>query len=365
MPFPPDEVGLINLVIAGRLTLSQAKLVSIFIQTLLYGAYTVVFILTCYVLLYKRPKHDSVNKPMLGWSVVMFVLATMHIGVNYTRILRAFIVYRDEPGGPGAYFNNLAELTQEFGSAIYVAQTLVGDSVVLWRCYLVWGRQWQVIAFPVILLLGSATAGVGILYSFAVVVPEAEIFVVQLQQWIVSFFSLTLATNIVCTSRLVCLLYKAAHFLVKGLVAYRLWSINHQIAEFVNNRFTPIILLVIESGAIYSATLMTLLILYKTKSWFQYVLLDAISPIVGLVFSMIIVRIGLGLTTVNGQHTYANGTSSRTPRNASSNNTKGTVSQIQFTGRGGPATSETEMVSIGGEEKAQGSHTETIPEDIV
>lgn len=37
-------------------------------------------------------------------------------------------------------------------------------------------------------------------------------------------------------------------------------------------------LLVIESGAIYSATLTTLLILYKTQSWFQYVLLDAVCP---------------------------------------------------------------------------------------
>ena len=42
-------------------------------------------------------------------------------------------------------------------------------------------------------------SGVGILYSFARVVPEAEIFVEELQQWIVSFFSLTLATNIICT----------------------------------------------------------------------------------------------------------------------------------------------------------------------
>lgn len=41
--------------------------------------------------------------------------------------------------------------------------------------------------------------GVGILYSFAKVVPEAEIFVNELQHWILSFFSLTLATNIICT----------------------------------------------------------------------------------------------------------------------------------------------------------------------
>ncbi|KAJ6576705.1 hypothetical protein DFH09DRAFT_366223 [Mycena vulgaris] len=347
MAFPPDE----------------SKLVSIFIQTLLYGAYTVVFILTCWVLLYKRPKHEPVNKPMLGFSIVMFVLATMHIGVNYTRILRAFIIYKDEPGGTPAYFNMLSEFTQVFGSAIYVAQTLVGDSVVLYRCYLVWERQWQVVAFPFILLMGSATTGVGILYSFAVVVPEAEIFVVQLQHWILSFFSVTLATNIICT----------------GLVAFRLWDINRQVKEFSesNHSFNPIILLVIESGAIYSATLMTLLILYKTESWFQYVLLDAVSPIVGLVFSMIIVRIGLGLTTLNGQHTHKSSSLRRTPRNGSSDNTRGSVvTQIRFTGRGGPTGTETETASVGmyelensqpttfGKEKQQESQIETT-HDIV
>lgn len=38
-------------------------------------------------------------------------------------------------------------------------------------------------------------------------------------------------------------------------------------------------LLVIESGAIYSATLTTLIILYKVRSWFQYVLVDAVCSI--------------------------------------------------------------------------------------
>jgi hypothetical protein len=35
-------------------------------------------------------------------------------------------------------------------------------------------------------------------------------------------------------------------------------------------------LLVIESGAIYSATLTILIILYKVESWFQYVIVDAV-----------------------------------------------------------------------------------------
>ncbi|KAF8962182.1 hypothetical protein BDZ97DRAFT_1702662 [Flammula alnicola] len=263
----------------------ESKLVSIFIQTLLYGAYTVLFVITCWVLIDKRPRGQPINRTMLSVAIVMFVLATMHIGVNYTRIIKAFIIFKNEPGGPGAFFNQLSEFTQIFGSTIYVAQTLVGDSVVLLRAYLVWGKRFYVIAFPCLLLLGSAVTGGGILFSFAKVEPEAEIFVVELGQWIVSFFSMTLATNIICTL----------------LVAYRIWYINRRSISFSEQSLRPIMLLVIESGAIYSATLTTLLILYKTQSWFQYVLLDAISPIVGLVFSMIIVRIGLGLTSVSGE----------------------------------------------------------------
>jgi len=266
-------------------TADESKLVSIFIQTLLYGAYVVLFIITYWVLLYRRPHGRPVLKSMLLISIVMFVLATMHIGVNYTRIYKAFIILRNEPGGPAAFFNELSEFTQIFGSTIYVAQTLVGDSVVLLRCYIVWGRRFSIIAFPLLLLMGSTATGVGILFSFARVVPEAEIFVVQLSQWIVSFFSMTLATNIICTA----------------LVGFRIWFVNRQNMVLFGHSMRPVLLLVIESGAVYSATLLTLLILYKTDSWFQYVLLDAVSPIVGLVFSMIIIRIGLGITSINGE----------------------------------------------------------------
>lgn len=91
------------------------------------------------------------HKTMFGISLVMFILATMvssaphrepeylivisfffqHIGVNFTRIIKAFIIFRNEPGGPAAFFNELSEFTQIFGSTIYVAQTLVGDGVVV------------------------------------------------------------------------------------------------------------------------------------------------------------------------------------------------------------------------------------------
>ena len=59
------------------------------------------------------------------------IVTFQHIGINYTRIIKAFIIFRNEPGGPAAFFNQLSEFTQIFGSTIYIAQTLIGDSVVV------------------------------------------------------------------------------------------------------------------------------------------------------------------------------------------------------------------------------------------
>ena len=62
-----------------------------------------------------------------------------------------------------------------------------------------------------------------------------------------------------------------------GLVAYRLWRINREGFKRSNRRLHPVLLITVESGAVYSAALLVLLILYKTDSWFQYVILDAVS----------------------------------------------------------------------------------------
>lgn len=271
MAFPPDE----------------AKLVSIFVQTFLYGAYSVLFAITTW-LFFRGSTRNALfiaRRRMLLVSISLFAIATAHVSVNFTRIIKAFIVYRNAPGGPASFFNRLSEFTQMFGSTLYVAQTLLGDALVIWRCYLAWDKNLFVIGFPILLLFGSTVTGIGILYYFDRVVPQADIFVKQLQQWIISFFSMTLATNLIGT----------------GLVAYRLWHINNKGFKQSHRRLYPVLLVIVESGAIYSAALLILLILYKRDSWFQYVILDAISPLVGIVFSVIMYRILAGVTSIRGE----------------------------------------------------------------
>ncbi|KAF8188727.1 hypothetical protein BJ912DRAFT_1106823, partial [Pholiota molesta] len=261
-----------------------AKLISIFIESTLYGVYILSFVLTCWVLVKKRQSAHSINKSMIIISTLMFLIATLHISVSYVRIIKAFIILRNEPGGTYAFFIRLSEFTYVFEMSIFMTQILLGDGLVLWRAYKIWGDRLSVIIFPLLLMFGSAIVDIRILIFFAKTsfVPTAN---PPLYEWFYFFPTTTLATNLLCT----------------GLVAYRIWYFNRRTGTLVGNSLRPVFLLVIESGAIYSATLIILLIAYGTGSLITNLILDALSSIIGLVFSMVIIRIGLGLTASNGE----------------------------------------------------------------
>jgi len=58
----------------------------------------------------------------------------------------------------------------------------------------------------------------------------------------------------------------------------------------------PVMTIILESGAIYSSTLLVLLATYASNSFSQYIALDMLVPIIGITFSLIIVRVGLGIS---------------------------------------------------------------------
>ena len=94
------------------------------------------------------------------------------------------------------------------------------------------------------------------------------------------------------------------------LLAYKIWSISRRSVQYrSNNIYGPVIRAIIESGAIYSVTITAALILFVVKSPGVYVVLDMvrlmsasivievhdlqISPIISIVFNILIIRIGI------------------------------------------------------------------------
>jgi len=51
--------------------------------------------------------------------------------INLYRLLQGYVWLRDAPGGPAAYFGELGRWDHILKDSIYVAQSIIGDSVVV------------------------------------------------------------------------------------------------------------------------------------------------------------------------------------------------------------------------------------------
>jgi len=270
---------------AADLALDKAELVSMFLQSLLYGAFLVLYFGTIYVLVYRRTT-DKVNIPLLAAASAMFVLSTVHISLDLSRLIEAFITYGREPqvtGGAVAYYSQINNWKHVLKSAVYLVQTLIGDSFVTYRTYIVWGRRSVVIIVPALLVLGTVVITVGLSNAIASAPTGSTIFSSGINPWIKALFAVTLTTNILCTS----------------LIAYRITSINRSVAKYAGGTvqdLAPVVIIIVESGAMYSFSALAMLIVYELGSNAQYIVLDATFPIIGITFALIIVRIGLNLT---------------------------------------------------------------------
>ncbi|PPQ96024.1 hypothetical protein CVT25_013886 [Psilocybe cyanescens] len=263
----------------GSIGIDTVSLVSIFVESILYGLFIVLFIASTVILLQKsRASRDAINRPMLIASVVMFILATIHVGSDLRRVLDAFINSATTPGGPVAFLNEVNAPIYVLKSTAYAIQTLVGDAFILYRLHLVWNGDKRIVAPILICFIASIGVAIGALQGFARASPDDPVFIDSLQHWIVSFFSLTLFTNFSSTL----------------LIAFRIWLVHRRSRGIMRSgdSVLPAMVIIIESGSIYSACLIILLSLYLSGSFAQYILLDA-----GVVFSLVIVRVALGISS--------------------------------------------------------------------
>ncbi|KAJ6620362.1 hypothetical protein B0H10DRAFT_2022550 [Mycena sp. CBHHK59/15] len=279
-----------------------------------------MFIATLWILLRGRSK---VNKPMVVVACLLFILSTIHLGVDINRLNSGLIVFRDSyPGGPPAWFANPTDPL--------FFQTALGDGVVIYRCYMVWRSLW----------LAVAVTATGSVYTCTQPSTDsADIFARELGKWITAFYSTTLACNLTATA----------------LLAYRLWTIDRNIQRSrVGGGLTiPVLLVVVDAGALYSITLCAALVCFVLQSNGQYVVLDMVTPIISIAFYMVILRVGIaGQNSRQGNSSTHSSTLPRMPlsRNEGADRSKPMHVHIQVE----QSTEDSE--SMGKAEEAAGDH---------
>jgi hypothetical protein len=254
--------------------LDKAELLSVLLEALLYGFSLFMFGGTIWTLTSQRSTH-RVNRKMLTAACSLLLFSTAHLVIDIIRIMEGLILFRDTST---VYFSDVSQWTFVSKNYVYAAQTLIGDGVVLYRCYAVWQSKLAMI-LPALLWCVAIVTGFGSPYTESQM-TEGGVFGLRLSRWIISFWASTLATNIVTTL----------------MLAYRIWYVNWRATRLCDHRTSelrPILHVIIDAGLIYSVTLFAALICYVNKSNGQYVVLDMIVPIISITFYMVIIRVGL------------------------------------------------------------------------
>ncbi|TFK54860.1 hypothetical protein OE88DRAFT_1653394 [Heliocybe sulcata] len=250
------------------LSLQRGNILWSWIQSVLYGMYTIIF-MCCVYALYSRRLFDSVRKnPLVLVVVSLFLCGTAEAIIYFIYTFELADVPSDLPF-PGETEAQLREkdtgnLLAVILAPIVATNTVIADGLLIWRTYVVWAECAIIAAIPSIILLIGAGCGYALTYYSAQayfirlhlplstkVVPESWIQAgIWSERMRTIFFSMSLATNVIVT------------ILIAGRISWLNRGLKDVLGDSNSKPYQRIILLVIiESGVFNAACLLLGLIM--------------------------------------------------------------------------------------------------------
>ncbi|PPQ99838.1 hypothetical protein CVT24_009632 [Panaeolus cyanescens] len=218
---------------------------------------------------------------MLTAAVLMFTFASLDVAFHLRHNLDAFVAY---DGDPIDEFLKTSYWLSVMKMVCYVVQTFIGDSILLYRCWVVYNKRWLVIVVPVLLWLGTTVCGALTIFVQATLEDSsgALLNASSLVPFITSMLCLTLATNVLTTS----------------LIVHRIWKIRREVRHrstiHSQSPLTSVLIVLIESGLMYTCSIVILFGLYMASNNAQYGVSNAVVQIIGITFNLIITSVDRG-----------------------------------------------------------------------
>ncbi|KAL1938121.1 hypothetical protein VTO73DRAFT_11950 [Trametes versicolor] len=263
---------------------------SFFLETLLFGAFTVTYTTgACSLLTSLASRSRSIRDwAFLGASTTMFVLAFVHLALSFKLTLVGFVSDDLDSGFDDDGFEVYIGLLRfAFSSSlwyarlgIYVTQTLIGDVFMIYRLFLVWNRSRKVIILPAILCLVHGVCGyvtLGGLLSQSVIdgwglsIAPARLFT------LLAFFSLSFTSNVSCSALIIWRVFRSMNQYTPPSARLKL--------------FRTVVEAIVQSAAIYSMASLALVITTVASRYVGFNICISMFPsLIGLVFSFIVLR---------------------------------------------------------------------------
>ncbi|KAJ7844412.1 hypothetical protein B0H14DRAFT_2358688, partial [Mycena olivaceomarginata] len=200
--------------------------------------------------LWNAPKSDNNRYFYIAYSGTLLVLITIAMSCNLWFGQSMWIEHRDVEGGPVAFFSdNISAWYNTLGTAADVTANVLGDGLMLYRCYVFWSssRVW-VVVFPALLFLASTGNHLGATIQSGL--PGSNFFHGITVNFNTPWLALTIVFNILTTS----------------MIAFRLLSVSRSMRAVLDKQraevYTGVIAILVESAAPFTLLGIGYLIVY-------------------------------------------------------------------------------------------------------
>ncbi|KAJ3558402.1 hypothetical protein NM688_g951 [Phlebia brevispora] len=262
------------------LSMMVADVALIIVESVLYGIYLVLFLPSLNFLVRRyREKGTKASLLLLVVSLVLLVLLTVHWSLDVAHACRC--LFKATADETAACFVNLTDGLYLASSWVYITVTVIGDSFMVYRLYVVWGRGYWIILFPALIVIGVTGDSITIVVDLGASHANTPIWE-SAGNTVTAMFVLLLVDNLYCTA----------------LIAYKLWRSNLNLTSVGIPAKTTMKVahVVVQSAALYSTCLALTLGFYLATSNAQFVLIAINTQVVGIVFCLIMLPGALNST---------------------------------------------------------------------
>ncbi|ESK85747.1 hypothetical protein Moror_2456 [Moniliophthora roreri MCA 2997] len=266
--------------------------ISTLLQSTLYGAYIVLFGICISILLKKRQKP---HRCYLLAAVLLFLLSSANIA-----LFTADDIWRWSHRDGLQTEHSWSSLSAAYSIAL--ASSVIANGVLLWRCYVIWGKQRKIVVLPTLIFFAAHIGGIVFWCSGS-----------KLSGLILILFVTGIGLNAL---------------LLSALVALRAFKIGREVAQHLGpqawNIYNIVLAATLECGLVYSLFVIVLFSLgIESTQRGQFIIINDPNPrtqvificirawatIAGLDSTVIIVRVALGISlhdvesTIMSNHT--------------------------------------------------------------
>ncbi|EGN92090.1 hypothetical protein SERLA73DRAFT_79886 [Serpula lacrymans var. lacrymans S7.3] len=300
---------------AEEVSLVSANLAAVCIESFLYGIFFVLSMSSVFLLIVRhrsqytqypaKSRRSILTSPIFVGTILLFITVTTHWIITFLRLFQAFLLY-ERGTSPLSFYGDLSQATEVVKTGFVMATISISDAMLvcqtdgicvtftefptqIYRLWLIWNHKLSVIILPLFTLMGLTVCGVGATYQLTLYHIEKKLYMSQAGRWVTSDCVFTLCTNIYT------------------MIAWKVWRTNKasRTHGYTQGSLLPILATLVESAALYTLWSIFFFATYQSHTNLHSTILDTWSPVAGIAYTLINVRVGLGHTQSSKQISFA------------------------------------------------------------